>query len=346
MNKIIGYSVIINKALSSNGKNFNIVVIGIRLLFWLLIYKGGFAYFFMLNLHKRGTKFNQIISDKVFKKIHDKLNPSYYRPLLEDKYIFDRFMKSYGFPLAKMQGIIMNNTVFWINNNRTEPLENILNYELDCYCKMVTKWGGQDVHKLEIHDRNVIINNKFSDILSLKKMVSGAVFILQTTIHQHPEMNRINNSCVNTIRAITIHDGETANNFINYLRLGVGNSIVDNVSHGGLGCRIREDGMLFNTAMDKYGYTGRITHHPDSKVEFKGFKIPFYHEALKLVVRMHQCFHCFFIIGWDIAITESGPIIIEANPVGGILYEQAIYRGVRSKFLEYANSYIKKMNIK
>jgi hypothetical protein len=346
MNKIKKYSALITKALHNNGKNFHFVLILFRLMFWELKYKGGFSNFFMLNLHKRGSKFIQIIGNKEFRRIHDKLNPSYYRSLLEDKYIFDRFMKSYNFPLAQMRGIIMNNSIFWLNEKGTEPLEAIINYELDCYCKMLTKWGGQDVHKLEINDRNVTIDNKLSDIPGLKKMVSNAIFVLQTTICQHPEMNRINSSCVNTVRAITIHNGEYATNFINYLRLGVGNSIVDNISHGGLGCGIREDGTIFDTAMDKFGFTGWITHHPDSNVEFKGFKIPFYNEALKLVVNMHQCFHCFFIIGWDIAITESGPVIIEANPVGGLLYEQTLYGGFRQQFLKYANSYREKKGIK
>ena len=181
------------------------------------------------------------------------------------------------------------------------------------------------------------------DIQSFKKNISDAIYVLQNTLIQHPEMNRINNSCVNTIRAITIHNGENASNFINYLRIGVGNSLVDNISQGGLGCGIHEDGTLFDTANDNFGLSTWITHHPDSIVEFKKFKIPFYKEAMELVIKMHQSFHVFFIIGWDIAITESGPVIIEGNPVSELVFEQSIYGGLRPQFLKFANSYKKKM---
>jgi hypothetical protein len=243
-------------------------------------------------------------------------------------------------------GFILNDKIFWIKEKKYEPIDNIINYELDCYCKMHTKWGGQDVYKVEIHNKGININNKLSNCIELKKIVSGAVFVLQKTLKQHPEMNRINSSCVNTIRTITIHDGRDANNFINYLRIGVGNSIVDNISHGGLGCGIHDDGTLFETANDKDGSNAWITHHPDSKVEFSSFKIPFYKEALELVVNMHQCFHCFFIIGWDVAITESGPVIIEGNPVSELLYEQSLHGGLRMKYLQFANSYKERMGIK
>jgi len=345
MNKIKRYSTLIAKALKNKGKNYPFVFIVFRLLFWTFIYRGGIAYFFMLNLHKKDHRFNQVVGNKEFMRIHDKLNPVYYRVLLEDKYVFDRFMRSFNVPLVEMRGLIFNDKLKWIDEGRTEPLDNITKYDLDCYFKMHTKWGGQDVHKLEIHNGDITIDNKASNLQDFKDIASGALFVIQTRIKQHPEINRINGSCVNTVRTITIHDGERAHNFMNYLRIGVSNSIVDNVSHGGLGCGIGEDGILFETAMDKYGFSGWITHHPDSKVEFKGCKIPFYQEALKMVVIMHQCFHCFFMIGWDVVITESGPVILEANPVGGLLYEQSLHGGVRAKFLEYANSYRKRRSL-
>jgi hypothetical protein len=345
MNKIKKNWDLITKAFGNEGENESYVVIFFRLLYWIFYYNGGLSYFFMLNLHKKGNSINEILSIKEFNKIHDKLDPVYYRAILEDKYLFDRFMKGYNFPLAEMLGILMNNSIFWINEKRKEPLDNILDYELDCYCKMITKWGGMDVYKIGIHNRIVIINNKKSDILSFKKIISGATFVLQKTIAQHPDMSRLNSSCVNTVRIYTISDGENVHILLNFLRMGVGQSIVDNVSHGGLGCGIHLDGTLFDTANDKDGSSTWLTHHPDSGVEFKSFKIPFYKEACTLTVDMHQCFHCFFGIGWDIAITESGPVIIEGNPIGDLIFEQTLYGGIRKQYQNYANSYKEKRGI-
>jgi len=342
MRKLRKHFILISKALKNKGKNYSYISIILRLTYWLLKYRGGSVIFFMLNLHKKGSKIRPIIGIDEFQRIHNKLNPAYYRSLLEDKYIFDRFMKSFNFPLAEMIGIIMNNNIFWIKENRNEPIENILNYELDCYFKMHIKFGGLDVHKLEIHNRIVRVDNNISDLHSFMKMISGAMYVLQKTVNQHPEINRINSSCVNTVRAITIHNGEKAFNFINYLRMGLGNSIVDNITSGGLASGIHEDGTLFDTAIDRDGTNIWLTHHPDSNVAFNSIKVPFFKESLELVVKMHECFHCFFIIGWDIAITESGPVVIEGNPVSELLHEQCFYGGLKKQILEYANSYKKK----
>ena len=145
MKKISSLIILIRKAIGNEGKNYSVILILIRLIYWKLKYNAGISDFFRLNLHKRGLRFNMIIGLKEFKRIHDKLNPAYYRSLLEDKYVFDRFMKSFNFPLAEMRGILMNDNIFWISENKIEPVDNIMNYELSCYCKMHTKWGGQDL---------------------------------------------------------------------------------------------------------------------------------------------------------------------------------------------------------
>jgi hypothetical protein len=54
---------------------------------------------------------------------------------------------------------------------------------------------------------------------------------------------------------------------------------------------------------------------------------------------MHNAFHCFFMIGWDVAITEAGPVIIEGNPLVSIAYGQWLYGGFKTKILEYAVQY-------
>jgi hypothetical protein len=95
MNKLGKFSVLITKALRNKGNNYSFLLIIFRLIFWKIKYNGGIADFFMLHLEKRGNQFSQIIGLKEFLKVHNKLNPEYYRSVLEDKYVFDRFMSSY-----------------------------------------------------------------------------------------------------------------------------------------------------------------------------------------------------------------------------------------------------------
>ena len=56
-----------------------------------------------------------------------------------------------------------------------------------------------------------------------------------------------------------------------------------------------------------------ITHHPITKLAIEGFCLPYWPEAMALVERAHRTMPQLLTLGWDVAITDDGPIIIETN---------------------------------
>lgn len=59
-----------------------------------------------------------------------------------------------------------------------------------------------------------------------------------------------------------------------------------------------------------------ISHHPDTGVDLTEVIVPYWREALDLVVRAHRDvpeFARFAFLGWDVAIVEEGPVLIETN---------------------------------
>lgn len=81
-------------------------------------------------------------------------------------------------------------------------------------------------------------------------------------------------------------------------------------------------------------YGGKVIHeHPDSGFTFEGFKVPYFKEACEEVLKGVKVIPDRFI-GWDVAITPNGPVIIEANNgphlpsvemgYGGLLQNQSI----------------------
>lgn len=309
-----------------------------RLIQWAMLCRSGLKSFFTLKLYRSENKPGNILTNRTFTRIIRDLSPFYYQCLLEDKLVFDRYMKSFGFPVAEMLGVIENSTIHWFDPFRKETLDNINTYQLDCFFKILTKWGGENVHRLEISPSGMFINRQRASVEDLKQLTSNGMYVMQRTVVQHPELNRINPSSVNTVRMVTIHDGVKVRNLANFIRMGVKNSLVDNISQGGIGCGIHPDGTLM-----KEGFDGmiRIDRHPDSGQIFEGFAIPHYAQALDLVRQMHQSFHCFFLIGWDIAFTEKGPVVIEGNPVGEIIFEQHFFPDLKPTFLACAASYRK-----
>ena len=98
------------------------------------------------------------------------------------------------------------------------------------------------------------------------------------------------------------------------MRFGVGDSVIDNASSGGffVGVNI-DEGTLKDTGhyLSQYG-GAKIKKHPDSGFIFEGFKVPYFKEACEEVLKGIMVIPNRFI-GWDVAITPNGPIIVEAN---------------------------------
>jgi hypothetical protein len=103
------------------------------------------------------------------------------------------------------------------------------------------------------------------------------------------------------------------------LRFGAGGSTVDNLSAGGVSVPVD-----INTGkLVKYGHAKAIetppyTKHPDSGITFEGFEIPYWKEAVELTMELRRkLFPEVFNIGFDVAITPHGPVMIEANVRSG-----------------------------
>ena len=154
-------------------------------------------------------------------------------------------------------------------------------------------------------------------------------YVVQSLLKQHPDLNRIHKDSVNCIRICSILFEEGVYILSSVLRMGFGNSKVDNATskdnsaYDGMSCGIDEGGRLKKYA---YGYNkgNRMIQHPGGGVTFEGYTIPSYDKAIELVKECHPRISNFRLVSWDIAIDEEGePVLIEANMrKGGINFHQ------------------------
>jgi hypothetical protein len=144
------------------------------------------------------------------------------------------------------------------------------------------------------------------------------------------------------MRLITINDGKEIINYKGYLRVGINNNFVDNGFSGNAFVGFdQETGRLFRHAhTDGYNVVSReIERHPQTLKAFEGFEIPHYQEACHMVRDLHRLFRQFFIVGWDIGLTEKGPIVIEGNNIMAHFVVQVLYGGARSRLLQHLETY-------
>lgn len=170
--------------------------------------------------------------------------------------------------------------------------------------------GGHGVKVFEFDE--AVIEDIYEIICALP------VGVIEGYVDQHPEMKKLSLNSVNTIRVVTINTSENLpgvkKNRVNFVyagvRMGQGDSVVDNLHSGGMmACINIETGVVETNASNFKNDV--FVKHPDTGVVIKGFQIPFFKEVKKLVEEAGDNIPGY--LGWDIAITEKGPIIIEVN---------------------------------
>lgn len=69
-----------------------------------------------------------------------------------------------------------------------------------------------------------------------------------------------------------------------------------------------------------------VDRHPITGVQVTGRVLPFWREVMDLAAAAHRQVPQRVLVGWDIAITEEGPMLIEGNSMPDTIFPQRIYR--------------------
>lgn len=162
---------------------------------------------------------------------------------------------------------------------------------------------GQGVYELDREEQNE----------ELVKSLLGKNVLLEAFIEQHPDLC-LGNKSVNTIRINTILDSKGTVHFIKAaIRCGVGDSVVDNFSAGGIVYPINIDyGCIEGPGISK-SFDRSIYIHPGTTCLMVGKVIPFWPEVIRIVREAAMSLQKIRFVGWDVAITTDGPELVEAN---------------------------------
>jgi hypothetical protein len=96
------------------------------------------------------------------------------------------------------------------------------------------------------------------------------------------------------------------------MKVSVDDSHVDNSHSGGITMAVSDDGRLSKQGL-QISTGKKFTKHPLTGIKFSEFTIPFWDAAKELVVNAHKHLYGMNSVGWDVAITPYGPILIEGN---------------------------------
>lgn len=186
--------------------------------------------------------------------------------------------------------------------------------------KQVYLAQGQGVELVDMSKTGKTEREMFDSLLKCGK------HILEEKIIQTLEMAAFNESSVNTVRAITFNTRHGFKVPYCMIRTGRQGAFVDNSGIGGIQAEIDfETGIVVSDAYDEYG--GIYTNHPASGTAFRGYKFSEWDHLKELIFSSAAKVPQIKFIGWDLAHTKDGWVIVEGNENCYVIAVQQI-RGI------------------
>ncbi|GAA1189649.1 sugar-transfer associated ATP-grasp domain-containing protein [Nesterenkonia xinjiangensis] len=148
--------------------------------------------------------------------------------------------------------------------------------------------------------------------------------IFEAAVPQAESQAQLNPHSTNTLRVLTMPDltqGKEPFIAVAVQRIGTSRSAhVDNWTQGGLSAKIDiATGTLSRAGQLPDDHTP-VWHtvHPDSGAQIEGATVPFWEETKALVLEGAKRLNFMEYIGWDIIVSPTGPVILEANVNSGM----------------------------
>jgi hypothetical protein len=285
----------------------------------------------MLDPRFPESAFRAHVSRRDMRAIQDRLNPEEFRPLT-DKALFYRYCDELRIPTPKLYALVLEPGTGW--RPAGAPLQTVADWTTflrdDLPGEFVVKpsrMNGGDGIQVFLRD-----GERFFDIAAGRSCSVGALLddllprartdtlIVQERVRNHPDIERLTGTgALQCLRLTTLAADDECRVVHAYFRLISGSAIVDNVSDGATGHLVAgvslADGALgpaMTTDGDGLG-PALLESHPDTGLAVAGLRLPYWEEACRLVCAVAPRFLPLRALGWDVALTPAGPLIVETN---------------------------------
>jgi hypothetical protein len=141
--------------------------------------------------------------------------------------------------------------------------------------------------------------------------------VLQEVMRPHPEIARRTGGRLCTVRVLVLIERDGPRVLQAALRVAQGSNMVDNMRHGETGNSAGPvdvaTGMVQRQLVDPGFREREVRTHPDTGEDIVGFVLPDWEAAMELCRRASLCFGGFRALGWDVALSDRGPLLVELN---------------------------------
>ena len=258
-----------------------------------------------------------------FENVKDELKKTYVTRTVNNEY-FKLFNKPEFYKYFNEKDIFLEKFFKFVNRD----FINIAKHDYASYLEFVKKHsvfmakpidqsGGHDVEKIEI-DKNTDLDDLYNRLIKNKQ------YLLEELVEQIDYMSKLYPCSVNTIRLVTVRYKEKTHIVCSVIRIGNNGHSVDNFHSEGMFSTISENGIINKPAIDRN--TNEYVVHPYTNTPIVGFKIKDYDKLVNLVKKASEVVPEVGYVGWDVAISKNGPVLIEGNHLPGYdVYQSKIH---------------------
>jgi hypothetical protein len=240
------------------------------------------------------------------------------RKILDDKRLSDQHFQEHELATIPILAEFDNGEVKWRNRTGSSVLP-----VHDLFSKPAGANQGRGAHRWKTcsnerylaEDGSVVTPAEL--IGRLKRQSVRKVILLQPRVLNHARLRLLSGDTLVSLRIITMRrPREEATYLMGSISLPVGDVTGSNTQFGSLRAPVAEATGRLGAAYDQTNIsrvTEPITDHPITGKRIQGFELPLWKETVDLAIRAHETLPDIALIGWDIAVTPDGPVIIEGN---------------------------------
>ena len=157
-------------------------------------------------------------------------------------------------------------------------------------------------------------------------------YVFQDAVPVHPDIARLSGSpAVSTVRVVTINTTGTPEVLYTVWKLPSPSAMSDNFwQKGSLLCLVDKTSGVVQRVRHGSGLnTEWLENHPVTGAQINGITLPDWQSVLDLALAAHATVPDSGLLGWDIALTPNGALLIECNEnTGHAFYQLAASRGI------------------
>lgn len=247
-----------------------------------------------INLTKKEK--DTFVTAKKFYKLLSYLNSEKYKVLLNDKLVFNKYFSEY-----------LKRDYINLRESSISDFKKFLKGKDIVFAKEPIGEGGHGISK--------IIVSKHKDIEKLyNELIQNKQLLVEEAIIQSDDLNEINPNVVNSFRIITLYKDGEVYLVNNALRINQDDADVIGCTND-LYFSLNEDGKIDSNVIDDYANVYDV--HPMTGKKFSEVKIKGVKEAFEMCKEAALKIPQVRYIGWDVAFSKKGPVIVEGNEYPG-----------------------------